>query len=101
MLVARNWLLCMFTFYICLFTLCVGWDQGVLEYQALIWRSENDLEESASLSIMRVQGNLTPGQWQLSVFTGPSRWCTVLVSEARFHRCTGCPQQDSLAPASK
>lgn len=81
----------MFTFYICLFTLCVGWDQGVLEYQALMWRSENDLEESVSLSFMRVQGNLTPGQWQLSVLTGPSRWCTVLVSEARSHRCTGWP----------
>lgn len=49
----------------------------MLEYQALIWRSENDLGESVSPSTMRVQGNLTPGQWQLSVLTGPSHWCTV------------------------
>lgn len=67
----------MFTFYICLFILGVGWDQGVFEYQALIWRSENDLGESVSPSTMWVQGNLTPDQWQLSVLTGPSCWCTV------------------------
>ena len=55
----------------------MGWDQGVLEDQALTWRSENDLGESVSPSTMQVQGNLTPGQWQLSVLTGPSRWCIV------------------------
>lgn len=54
MLVACNWLLCMFTFYICLLILGMGWDQEVLEDQALIRRSENDLWESVSPSTMRV-----------------------------------------------